>query len=42
MGEQATHAWAGGQGEVVRVLNKYCDLPFFRLSLEQSQCNLMY
>ena len=32
----------GGGGEVVCVLNKYYDLPFFGLSLKQSQCNLMY
>ena len=31
-----------GWGGVVCVLNKYCDLPFFGLPLEQSQCNLMY
>ena len=31
-----------GGGGVVCVLNKYCDLPFFGLPLEQSQCSLMY
>ena len=42
VGGQAIRAWAGGAGGVVCVLDKYCDLPFFGLPLERSQCNLMY
>ena len=42
MGKLYVPGQGGVGGEVVCVLNKYCDLHFFGLPLEQSQCNLMY